>query len=311
VLSLFSGIDAPNKALTRLGIEHELVNYCETDKYASKAMSLIHGVPETKNLGDITKVDEKTLPDFDLMTWGFPCQDVSIAGERKGLVQGETRSGLYYDGLRILKHKQPKYSLIENVKGLTDQKFSGQLQQILTDLGNAGYTNQMKVLNARDHGIPQNRERVFIVSIRKDINQEFMWPEPMPLKCRFEGLLEDKTKVNNILSEAELAYMNRQVKGGRTHWDFSHHHDTANEVSHCIPANIYKGVPYNVLIDRRDGVKYRKLTPLECFRLMGFDDEDYMKCEGKISNTQLYKMVGNSICVDVLESIFKEMLLCN
>lgn len=120
-LSLFSGIGAFEKALKRQNIKYELINYCEVNKYAARAYSLIHNEPEDKNLGDITKVDETKLADFDLMTWGFPCQDISIAGKQKGIVKGETRSGLYYEGLRILQYKKPKYSIIENVKALTQK----------------------------------------------------------------------------------------------------------------------------------------------------------------------------------------------
>jgi len=115
VLSLFSGIGAFEKALKRIGISYELVNYCEIDKYAAKAYSLIHNESEDKNLGDITKVDETTLPDFDLMTWGFPCTDISVAGKQKGFIDengNQTRSGLYYEGLRILQEKKPKYSIM-------------------------------------------------------------------------------------------------------------------------------------------------------------------------------------------------------
>lgn len=108
LLSLFSGIGAFEKSLDNLKIKYELVNYCEFDKYASKAYSLIHKVPESKNLGDITKVDETTLPkDIDLITYGFPCQDISLAGNQKGLFNEDgtkTRSGLFFDALRIIEH---------------------------------------------------------------------------------------------------------------------------------------------------------------------------------------------------------------
>ena len=190
LFSLFSGIGGPEKALKRLGIEYELVGYSEIDKYASKSYSVVHDEPEIKNYWDITKINEKELPDFDLMTWGFPCQDISIAGKQAGIHEG-TRSGLYYDGLRILKAKKPKYSLIENVKALTSKKFADTFESILKDLDEAGYNNYWQVLDAKDYGIPQHRERVFIVSIRKDINQEFVFPEKEELKLKLKDLLED------------------------------------------------------------------------------------------------------------------------
>lgn len=122
----------------------ELINYCELDKYASKAYSVIHNINENKNLGDITKVNAKNLQDFDLMTWGFPCTDISICGKQQGLIDNQgnqTRSGLYYEGLRILKEKKPKISIIENVKALTSKKFKKEFEMILSDLEKIGYNN--------------------------------------------------------------------------------------------------------------------------------------------------------------------------
>lgn len=162
-LSLFSGIGAFEKALQRLHIPYKLVAYCENDKYASKAYSLLHKVPESMNLGDITKVNERELPgDIDMITYGFPCQDISLAGQQKGLFdeKGEkTRSGLFFDALRIIEHCQPKIAIAENVKNLTSKKFESQFSIVLNSLESAGYNNYWKVLNAKDYELPQNRER--------------------------------------------------------------------------------------------------------------------------------------------------------
>lgn len=391
-LSLFSGIGAFEKAMVNQDIPFDLIAFSEIDKYASKAYSLIHGVPEEKNLGDITKIDENIFDEVDFITYGFPCQDISIAGFQKGLtVDGKkTRSGLFFDALRIITHTQPKVAIAENVKNLTSKKFEKQFNIVLESLESAGYSNYWMILNAKDYGVPQNRERIFIVSIRKDIDHKiFQFPSPYPLQKRLKDVLETDVDSKYFISETALKYMNRQVKDGRTHWNFSHHNDSDNEVANCLTANMMKGVPYNVLIDRTDRIiqvgnckptktrnnpnqgriydpegisptlhccgggnlephivigstqknafigdgeispsltaamgmgggqipmvgfsedmRIRKLTPLECFRLMGFDDED---CEvlvkNKISNTQLYKMAGNSIVVDVAEE-----LLCN
>lgn len=130
-------------------MKYELVNYCEFDKYAAKAYSLIHNEPESKNLGDITKVNEKEIADFNMMVWGFPCTDISVVGKQKGIIEGETSSGLYYDGLRILKEKRPALSIIENVKNLTSKKFKETFEQILRDLEEVGYNNYWKVLDGR------------------------------------------------------------------------------------------------------------------------------------------------------------------
>lgn len=197
VLSLFSGIGAFEKALDNLNVPFELVNFCEFDKYAVKSYCAIHGVDESKNLGDITKVDETKLPkDIDFLTYGFPCQDISLAGKQKGLFNDDgtqTRSGLFFEALRIIEHTQPKIAIAENVKNLVSKKFNAQFQIVLASLDAAGYNNYYQVLNAKDYGVPQNRERVFIVSIRKDIDHGlFQFPEGYPLKKRLKDVLEDE-----------------------------------------------------------------------------------------------------------------------
>lgn len=194
-LSLFSGIGAFEKALQRLQIPYELVGYCEIDKYASKAYSLLHNVPEAMNFGDITQLDETQLPsDIDLITYGFPCQDISLAGQQKGLLNDDgtkTRSGLFFDALRIIEGTQPQIAIAENVKNLTSQKFSEQFSIVLQSLEDAGYNNYWKVLNAKDYEVPQNRERVLIISIRKDIDTGiFEFPEPVELKLRLNDMLD-------------------------------------------------------------------------------------------------------------------------
>ena len=196
VLSLFSGIGAFEKALDRLNIDYELVAFSEIDKYATKSYCAIHGVDESMNLGDITKVDENSLPkDIDLITYGFPCQDISLAGKQKGLFNNDgtqTRSGLFFEALRIIEATKPKIAIAENVKNLTGKKFKEQFELVLKSLEEAGYSNYWKVLNAKDYGIPQNRERVFIISIRKDIDKGYEFPKPFPLQLRLKDMLDDE-----------------------------------------------------------------------------------------------------------------------
>ena len=212
VLSLFSGVGAFEKALVNLGIPYELVAYCEIDKYASKSYSVIHNVPETMNLGDITKVNEKELPkDIDLVTYGFPCQDISLSGKQKGLFNEDgtkTRSGLFFEALRIIEETQPKVAIAENVKNLTSKKFSEQFKIVLDSLEQAGYNNYWQVLNAKDFGIPQNRERVFIVSIRKDIDTGFFrFPKGFPLKLRLKDLLDFEVEEKYYMSDKAISYI--------------------------------------------------------------------------------------------------------
>lgn len=204
LLSLFTGIGAFEKALERLNIDYELVGFSEIDKFAIKSYCAIHNVPENKNLGDITKINIDKIPDFDLLTWGFPCQDISIAGRMEGIKKG-TRSGLYYEGYKILKAKRPGISIIENVKNLTSKRFKEQFETILKDIEELGYNNYWQVLNAKDYGIPQNRERVFIVSIRNDIDRnKFVFPSPVELKLKLKDVLEDKVDERFYLTESGI-----------------------------------------------------------------------------------------------------------
>lgn len=428
LLSLFSGIGAFESALRRGGVEHQLVNYCEIDRYASKAYSQIHNVSEELNLKDVTTVDTSLLSDIDMITYGFPCQDISIAGKQKGFTDSDgnrTRSGLFFEALRIIENTKPKYAIAENVKALTSKKFAREFDTVLTSLEQAGYNNYWKVLNAKDYGIPQNRERVFIVSIRKDIdNGNFAFPNKTELTLRVKDMLEDvvdqkyylynsKTTqlINQIISKEKIkdveccdsTIYDPQIKQvancitarydagiqtqksiglvvienvGRLHnhqrgmvfsdlgispclsaTDYKEprsvlqHNNRTSDNEYCISKNISwpkynsdqsyyikqirdNNIETPVAIDeqnrvvRTDGTvgtlttdgsspkhnnricdidyRIRKLTPRECFRLMGFTDEEFDRISG-ISNTQLYKMAGNSIVVNVLMAVFKEL----
>lgn len=428
ILSLFSGIGAFEKALKNLGIDFDLVGFCEIDKYAAKSYCAIHDVPETMNLGDITKVDTSQLPnDIDLITYGFPCQDISIAGKQKGLIDddgNQTRSGLFFEALRIIEDAKPKIAIAENVKNLVGKKFNAQFQVVLASLEAAGYNNYWKVLNAKHYGIPQNRERVFIVSIRKDIDRGlFQFPVPIALDKRLKDVLEtvvdEKYYLSDKMIEGFLKHNdNHNAKGTGFLWKPKSEDDIAN----CLRANASLCPTDNTVVTDRvlkvgsvnssqDGVvvsaegiapthtaghgntpkiavesalrqvgqlypnsgnpqagrvydadglcptidtcdggnrmpkvaiceatkkgyteagdwdsinlefsnkQYRKLTPKECFRLFGFDDEDYERAKNVLneafykgknkSDSRLYKQTGNSIVVDVLEAIFRQML---
>ena len=194
-LSLFSGIGAFESAMRNLNIDYDLIGFSEIDKYAIKSYCAIHNVSENKNLGDITKIDETKLPsNIDLLTYGFPCQDISIAGKQKGFFNQDgtvTRSGLFFDALRLIKHCKPKIAIAENVKNLTSKKFKNEFETVLSSLEDVGYNNYWRILNAKDFGIPQNRERVFIISIRKDVDTGiFEFPKPYELTLKLKDLLE-------------------------------------------------------------------------------------------------------------------------
>ena len=393
VNELFSGIGAFRKALERLSIEHEVVGISEIDKYAIKSYEAIFG--ETKNYGDISKILK--LDYADMWTYGFPCQDISVAGKQAG-INRNTRSGLLYQVQRLLEtsyqyDELPKYLIMENVKNLVGKKFRKDFDSWLEWLDELGYNNYWQALNAKDYGIPQNRERVFCISIRKDIdNGEFKFPEKQELKLRLKDMLEDEIDERYYLKDIEIekiqnsnfaqeakriqekeycdTLLARDYKGPKcvriggifdsetqkhqagAVWDKEGLAPTLDTMQggwrqpSVIEENFVerkytqfideKGYvpeffnPYNkaeikdiaptqttycnsatssaTILKLENDFKIRKLTPKECWRLMGFDDEDFEKAEKTNSNTQLYKQAGNSIVVNVLVEIISNLL---
>ena len=218
VIELFSGIGSQTQALKNIGIEHEVIAVSDNDEQADKSYRILHN-PNVNNLGDITKIE--SLPSADLWTYSFPCQDISIAGLKKGLEQGSgTRSGLLWEVERLLlKAKEqgtlPKYLLLENVKNLIGTKFKDSYDKWLSFLNELGYTTYTKVLNAKDYGIPQNRERVFGVSILGD-HEPYVFPEKQELKIRLKDMLEENVdekyylKASTIISILKTTFNQRK-----------------------------------------------------------------------------------------------------
>lgn len=201
VLSLFSGIGAFEEALDMIGVPNEIVGFSEIDKWAIESYSAIHGVSKELNLGDVSEIVEEDLPDADMVTYGFPCQDVSVAGRGAGISAG-TRSGLLYEAERVIEHVKPKYAIAENVKNLIGKRYKEDFDELLERLDGYGYNNYWEVLNAKDYGVPQNRERVFIVSIRKDVDDgSYEFPEGFESGVRLKDLIldevEDKYYIEN------------------------------------------------------------------------------------------------------------------
>lgn len=200
VLELFGGIGACSKALERLGIEHEIVDCVEIDKFAIKSFNAIHGTNFEPQ--DITKWDKDIHA--DLIIHGSPCQDFSIAGLGMGGDKDSgTRSSLMYETLRIVEKIKPKYVIWENVKNLLSQKHRHNFDAYLEAMEGLGYANSYKVLNAKDYGIPQNRERVFTVSILN--GKKFEFPEPIPLERKLIDMLEDNVDEKYYLSDDQVA----------------------------------------------------------------------------------------------------------
>lgn len=213
VLELFAGVGACSKALKRLGIKVDYADVVEIDKYAIKSFNSVHGTNfETQ---DITQWN-KNIEDVDLIMHGSPCQDFSLAGKQAGADEGSgTRSSLMYETIRIVESLKPKYVVWENVKNVLSKKHKHNFDNYINTMEELSYNNYYQVLNAKDYGIPQNRERVFVVSIRKDIdNGNFEFPEKQELKLKLKDMLEDGVDEKYFLSQKMINffYKNEQVQ---------------------------------------------------------------------------------------------------
>lgn len=407
------------------------MNFCEFDKYATSSYCAIHNENESKNLGDITKVDETKLEPFNMICGGSPCQDFSVAGKQKGSVWTckdcgheynpltvhwserdkcpccgsnnieKTRSSLLVEYLRVIRANKPNFGMYENVKNIVGKQFKDTFKMFTDELDEYGYNVYWKVLNAKDYGIPQNRERVYLIFIKKELdNGKFTYPEPFDNGMRLKDILEenvdekfyiseDKVQrfLTNLNNEDALLYDACQVKRegkSREYNDFcptltardykdprlvndNRVKQLGNIVSTgnwdnpqrgriyssegCSPAlnccgggglepkivqlgnvnpsgkgmngNVFdeNGLAPTLTTNKGEGnkiairqvhkieppIRIRKLTPKECFRLMGFSDENFEAAEKMVSNSQLYKQAGNSIVVDVLYYILVEL----
>ena len=307
IIELFAGVGSQAMALRNLRLDYEVVGISEIDKFAIKSYEAIHG--EVHNFGDISKIEE--LPYCDLLTYSFPCTDLSVAGQQKGISK-DTRSGLLLEVERLLlKAKEngtlPKYLLLENVKNLGGKKFIKDFERWLSFLNSLGYYSNWEVLNAKDYGIPQNRERVFVVSSLENIH--YVFPKKQELKIKMKDLLEDHVPEKYYLSEnyiknfSDMTNRNGFVRGER----FNPRELKECNVAFAITTRAGDRVTDNFI---KTGEKIRKLTPLEIWRLMGFSDTDfYVAKSAGMSNAQLYKQAGNSIVVTVLEAIFRQLFL--
>lgn len=206
VFEAFAGYGSQSMALRRLGIDFEVVGISEIDKYAIQAYMAVHG--DTPNYGDISNIEWESVPDFDFLTYSFPCTDISTAGQQKGLAEDSgTRSSLLWECRKAIEAKRPKYLLMENVKNLISKKFTPYLKEWLRFLEGQGYSNYTKVLNAKDFGVPQNRERVFMVSILGEAS--FHFPKPLTLEKRLKDVLERDVDESFYLSKKMTDYLVR------------------------------------------------------------------------------------------------------
>ena len=304
ILELFAGIGACSTALKRLGLDIEIVDAVEIDKYAIASFNAIHNT--NFEIQDITQWD-KNIKDIDLITHGSPCQDFSVAGKQAGGDIGSgTRSSLMYETIRIVGQVRPKYVLWENVKNILSQKHKHNFDAYIDIMNVLGYNSYYQVLNAKDYGIPQNRERVFTVSIRKDIDEgDFIFPEKEELNLRLKDILEDEVDEKYFILARDWKDPKCIKLPGAYGRDFGSKGKLQEEICDTLQAAMGSGGGNVPIIDI---TRIRKLTPKECWRLMGFSDMDFEKAQSvPMSNTQLYKQAGNSIVVNILEKVFKKL----
>ena len=298
VLSLFDGISGAQVALRNLGVTPSL--YCASEINRKSIQITRNNFPFTVQLGTVEGLDASgfiSYSRYDLVVFGSPCTDLSVAKKNRQSLQGKS-SSLFYEAIKVLKVVKPRYFLMENVASMSEAS-KNEISELL---------GVEPVRINSNHFIPQNRDRLYW----------FNWkmPElPVPTPKRFEELLFDEQMVNDDasyfkynISSKGLAYMTRTVKGGRDHFSFKHHSDTENKNSACIVSNFKKGVPYNVLIDRRVTKLhrlylpwYRHFDPVECERLQGFPD-DYTK---GVANTHRFEAIGNAFTVPVIDHILR------
>jgi len=281
-----SSPSTPNRAYER----PLCIGYSEIDKYAIKVYE--RNFNGHTNYGNATAIDAQQLPDFDLLVGGFPCQAFSIAGKRYGFQ--DTRGTLFFDIARILANKRPRHLVLENVKGLLSHDNGKTFQTILGVLTDLGYTVEWQVLNSKDFGVPQNRERVIIVG-------------HLGAECRgqvFPITRANSTsvKVNSDLSSEKWQKFNESSRRV---------YDTSG-IAPTIPT--VAGGGHTPKIDTE--ARIRRLTPKECERLQGFPDdwtkygEDEHGMRVDISDTQRYKMCGNAVTVNVVEAVITNLIEC-
>lgn len=327
-ISLFSGIGGFDYGFIKAG--WQCVGWCELDKFAHKAFEILHDpngeIPnefDVRNVSDgfIRTVRERTGT-IDAIVAGFPCQAFSIAGKREGF-KDATRGTLFFEIVRIAEIARPSYLILENVKGLLNHDGGKTFEIILSTLDELGYNCEWQVLNSKDFGVPQNRERVFIVASARGSSRSKVFPiiRKNDRTIKIIGQLANGFRqVNEVLNPNGICTSLRTFQGGNLQPKIIQPNKHGiliddgklkikDDVSRCLVASYYKG------LDNRDGrtgvlekYKIRKLTPLECFRLQSYPDEWYYTLkENGFSDSQLYKMAGNGVTSNVAFQIAKRL----
>lgn len=304
-IDLFAGIGGTRMAFEKTG--GKCVFSSEWDKSCQKTYEFNFGeIPH----GDITKIDENLIPDFDILTAGFPCQAFSIAGYRKGFKDDEGRGNLFFDIARIIKAKNPTGFLLENVKNLKSHDNGNTFRIISNTLEDLGYEIRAEVLNSMEYSnIPQNRERIYIVGFKKELNvmDNFEWPEKMKLSRKSSDLLIEAEDIDDKYYYNDKPLFEKindyPFKEGEVYqWRRKYIRVNKKCVFPTLTANMGMGGHNVPLVKDARGV--RKLTPRECFRAQGFPESYKLP---SIADSSLYKQAGNSVTVPVVQNIAKQM----
>jgi len=301
-LDLFSGIGGFSLGLQQAGIEPNWIGYSDIDKYANKLFK--RKFPDAEELGSITDIRPKDLPEIDLITFGFPCQDLSIAGKRGGLKAN--RSSLFFEAIKIIKAKKPKYFIFENVKGLFSSNKGQDFDIILRSIADIGYDGEWQLCNTRWF-LPQNRERIYFVGHIRGECRTKVFPIGESSKT-----ITSKQRKGDAISCIDASYY-KGVDGKRTMIDTGLNQigtigkdSEATRVYDTTCARTIKdggGMGAKTGLYKVKSSNIRRLTPTECERLQGFPDG---WTEGQ-SDTQRYKQLGNAVSVPVVRAIMERI----
>ena len=306
ILELFGGIGSPRKALINLGVPVKAIDYVEIDEKAVRSYNSIFSKDLEYKTQSVVGYNLKP----DILIHGSPCQDFSIAGRQAGADEGsETRSSLMWETINIIKQMgewKPRVVIWENVKNVLSKHMIHNFNRYLSEMEKLGYTNSYQTLNSLDFGLPQHRERVFTISMLDGTKFDFDKLERKPLR-NIKEYLEDTTEDKYIVSQPSMI-----KKINSTDGSFGGRVQVIKDYCMTITTKQMR-CPNSGVIDLGDG-RYRYLTERECWRLQGYDDEDFEAAlkvhpgrEGKL-NGALYKQAGNSIPVTIFESIFRVLI---
>jgi len=313
VISLFSGYGTQELALKYIGVDYEVIANCDNFKAANECYDVLH-TTQNGNLGDIRQVSENTFPNTDLLTYSYPCQDISISGKQEGIKEG-TRSGLLYEVERLLSVNRPKVLLMENVKNLVSKNHYEAFKKHIYFLRGLGYSSYWRLLNGADFGCPQNRERVFMISVLHgnpdDVKQKMMnvdrYKKPkVPMMSFVDSNIDESLFVDCPFTLHE-AKQNTVCKLVARRDDINY--DQMRRIyslEACSPCLTTSGSPQIMTPDGR----VRTLTAREGYRFMGVKDSDIdVMLTTSLSTRAHIALAGNSICVPVMEAIFSEFFV--